>query len=75
MKLENNRLSDEYDGIICKQLETNIVEIAPEEVKGKKFYIPHKAVIREAAETTKTCIVYNASVNATPESPSLNKCR
>ena len=31
-------------------------------------------MIREAAETTKTCIVYNASANATPESPSLNKC-
>ena len=74
MKPEHNRLTDEYDGIICKQLETNIVEIAPEEVKGKEFYIPHKAVVREAAEATKTCIAYNASANATPESPSLNKC-
>ena len=40
MKLEHNRLTVEYDGIIRKQLETNIVEIAPEEVKGKEFYIP-----------------------------------
>ena len=31
-------------------------------------------MIREAAETTQTCIVYYASANATPESPSLNKC-
>ena len=41
---------------------------------GKEFYIPHKAVIRETAETTKMRIVYDASARATPESPSLNEC-
>lgn len=41
LKLEHNRLTDKYDGIIRKRLETNIVEIAPEEVTGKEFYIPH----------------------------------
>ena len=41
---------------------------------GKEFYIPHKAVIRETAETTKMRIVYHASARATPESPSLNEC-
>lgn len=40
MKLECNRLTDEYDGIIRRQLEAKIVEITPEEVRGKEFYIP-----------------------------------
>ena len=31
-------------------------------------------MIREATETTRTCIVYNPSGNTTSESPSLNKC-
>lgn len=53
-------------------MESNIVEVTPEAIKGKEFYIQHKAVIRETAETTKTRIVYDASVKATPESPSLN---
>ncbi|XP_068671125.1 uncharacterized protein [Montipora foliosa] len=44
------------------------------EIVGKEFYIPHKAVIRETAETTKMLIVYDASARATPESPSLNEC-
>ena len=74
MKVWHNRLADEYDSIIRKQLETNIVEITPEKVKGKEFYIPHKTVIREVAETTKNLIVCNASSNATPASPTLNKC-
>ena len=41
LKLEHSRLTDEYDDIIGKQLEINVVEIASEEVKGKEFYIPH----------------------------------
>ena len=53
---------------------SNIVEIVPEEVKGKEFYIPHKSVIREATETTKTRIVYHASAKATAESQLLIEC-
>ena len=35
----------EYDAVICEQLENGIVEVVPEEIVGKEFYIPHKAVI------------------------------
>ena len=73
-KLQRINLTDEYDAIIREQLQNNVVEVAPEEIMGKEFYIPHKAVIRETAETTKMRIVYDASARATPESPSLNEC-
>ena len=73
-KLQRINLTNEYDAIIREQLQNNVVEVAPEEIVGKEFYIPHKAVIRETAETTKMRIVYDASARATPESPSLNEC-
>ena len=43
----------EYDAVISEQLEQGIVEIAPEKVEGKEFYLPHRTVVREEAETTK----------------------
>lgn len=42
--------------------------------KGREFYIPQKAVIRENAETTKMRIAYDASVRANDTAPSLNEC-
>ena len=43
--------------------------------KGKEFYIPHKAVIRENAATTTMHIVYDASgCDAKDTAPSLNEC-
>ena len=42
--------------------------------ESREFYIPHKYVIRESAQTTKMRIVYDASARATPEAPSLNDC-
>ena len=41
---------------------------------GREFYIPHKPVIRESAESTKLRIVYDASAKANEKSPSLNDC-
>ena len=41
---------------------------------GKEFYIPHKAVVRESAATTKMRVVYDASARASPDTPSLNEC-
>jgi hypothetical protein len=41
---------------------------------AKEFYIPHRHVIRESAQTTKMRIVYDASARESPESPSLNDC-
>ena len=42
-----------YDSIIRDQLSQGIVERMQEEPKGKQFYIPHKPVVRETAESTK----------------------
>ena len=38
----------------------------------REFYIPHKAVVRESAETTKMRIVYDASARPYDSAPSLN---
>ena len=43
-------------------------------VMGRKFYIPHTAVERENAETTKMSIVYDASARESPSAASLNEC-
>ena len=42
--------------------------------KGKEFYMPHRPVIQESAETTKTRIVYDASAKPNKDSASLNEC-
>ena len=71
---QNPQLLDQYDEIIQEQLEQQIIEEVKEEPKGPEFYIPHKPVIRETAESTKTRIVYDASARANEKSPSLNDC-
>jgi len=44
-------------------------------VTGKReFYIPHKPVVRESAETTKLCVVYDAPARANSGALSLNEC-
>lgn len=63
-----------YNQVIQEQFEANVVEKAPQEVSGKEFYIPHKAVVRESAATTKMRVVYDASARASPDTPSLNEC-
>ena len=50
------------------------MEPAEDEAKGKEFYIPHKPVVHESAETTKMRIVYDASARASEKTPSLNEC-
>ena len=65
---------DQYDDIIRKQLEEGVVERAPAKVAGKEFYMPHQAVIRENAESTKLRVVYDASARAYDGMPSLNEC-
>ena len=64
----------EYDNIIQEQKEQGIVEEADKDAQGVEFYIPHKAVLRENAESTKLRIVYDASARAHPSAPSLNEC-
>lgn len=60
-KLEKNSILEKYDAIIKDQLDEGIVERVTGPPVGVEFYIPHKAVVREAAESTKLRIVYDAS--------------
>ena len=51
------------------------MERKSDETQGKReCYLPHKAVIRETAQSTKMSIVFDASVKASEGSPSLNDC-
>ena len=70
----SNTCAEEYDQIIQDQIQENIVESAPEQPNGREFYIPHKPVIRENADSTKLRIVYDASAKERAEVPSLNDC-
>ena len=73
-KLERSDLLKRYDKVIKDQLEQGIVERASEVPQGREFYIPHKPVVKESAESTKLRIVYDASARASENSPSLNEC-
>ena len=66
---------DEYDKIIQDQLKEGIVERVRDETQGERdCYLPHKAVIRETAQSTKMRIVFDASAKANQGGPSLNDC-
>ena len=65
---------EKYDHIIKKQLAEGIIERVTSQPNGKEYYIPHKPVIRENAESTKMRIVYDASAKSNCSSPSLNEC-
>lgn len=73
-KLRRSDMLDDYDAVIREQLEEGVVERAPAEVTGREFYLPHRAVVRENAETTKLRVVYDASARAHDKAPSLNEC-
>ena len=73
-KLERSDLLARYDQVIREQLEEGIVERVSGQPVGVEFYIPHKAVVREEAESTKLRIVYDASARASERAPSLNEC-
>ena len=64
---------DEYDAVIKEQLATGIIErVAELEKEEKVHYIPHLAVIRREASTTKLRIVYDASSSEGKRGTSLN---
>ena len=73
-KLKRSDQLQTYDAVIQEQLEEGIIEEAEVPAENREFYIPHKAVIRDNAETTKLRIVYDASAKASNSSPSLNDC-
>ena len=65
----------EYDATIQKQISEGIVEVVPDsetKEEGEVHYLPHHAVIRHDKETTKLCVVYDASARS--GGPSLNDC-
>ena len=74
-KLEKNPdLLDQYDNVIKQQLSEGIIEKVTDSAKGREFYLPHKPVIRESAESTKLRIVFDASAKENSGSASLNDC-
>ena len=54
----------EYDKFINQQNNLNIVEKLTDYEVGATHYLPHRPVIWEDKETTKNCIVFDASVKA-----------
>ena len=88
--LSRNNQLETYDDIIREQQKAGIVEkVDTREQKkagivetvdrnancqNKEFYMPHKAVIRESAQTKKVPIVYDASAKPNSNSASLNVC-
>lgn len=73
-KLERDGLTMKYGEIIDEQRAQGIVEKADQPSVGREFYIPHKAVVRPDAESTKLRVVYDASAKAHNGVPSLNDC-
>ena len=64
-----------YDGITKDQLQQKVIEQVVElEATGKEHYLPHHAVVRDNAETTKIRIVYDASSKEGKTGTSLNNC-
>lgn len=62
------------DKVMKDQIDEGIVERTTEPVNGREFYILHKAVVREAAESTKLRVVCDASAIPNKGATSLNKC-
>ena len=62
-KLEQNvYLREEYEKIIVNQMESGIIEKAPDpHTANRVFYMPHKTVVREAAATSRVRMVFDAS--------------
>ena len=61
-KLEKTtELQKEYDNIINEQLVESVVEEAPENPSGDGiYYMPHKAVVRQDATTTKVRMAFGS---------------
>ena len=65
----------EFDAVIQEQLQKGIIEkVASLEESDETYYIPHLAVIRRQAETTKLRVVYDASAREGAKGTSLNDC-
>ena len=74
--LKRNDQFNTYNDIIRDQQENGIVEKVDEKSRcqNNKYHMLHKAVVREAAQTTKVRIVYDASAKSGSKNVSLNEC-
>ena len=77
--LRSTNKLEAYDSIIQEQRANEIIEkVKVEEVNDtvneRVFYLPHRPVIKESAETTKIRIVCDASAKTCQTSTSLNEC-
>ena len=72
---QNPELFESYNQIIKDQLAINVIEKVPESESDnpKEFFMPHRPVIREDAESTKLRVVYDASAKS-ESGYSLNDC-
>ena len=58
-----------------EQIKEGIIEPVPRNsTREKVHYVPHQAVVREKAETSKMRIVYDCSSKTNAKSPCLNDC-
>ena len=74
-KLERMGKLQDYDQIMQEQVAAGIMEPVSRHQTGEVVhYIPHQAVIRGQAETTKMRIVYDCSSRANTQTFSLNDC-
>ena len=73
--LKSPDLLETYDNIINNQLNESIVEKVDRNTPPNipEFYLPHKPVARENAESTKIRIVYDAYARADNQSKPLNE--
>ena len=72
---QSPKIYGQYNNIISQQAEQSIIEQVTElEAAGTIHYLPHRAVVRENAETTKVRIVYDASSKIRKSEASLNDC-
>ena len=60
------------EDILQQQLADGIIEVAGTVPTERIFYMPHKAVVRKSAESTKTRMVFDASAKENAQSASLN---
>ena len=75
-KMERDeKLKKDYEEIIEKRLELEIIETAPEEPTGERVYcMPLKPVVRDEATSTKVRIVFDASAKPPLNTNSVNDC-
>ena len=66
----------EYNQVFKDQLCESIIELVDgkEELSRDICYLPHQAVLRSRALTTKLRVVFDASAKVKPSCPSLNDC-